>query len=242
VPRAERLLALADALRASGARTIEDLARELAVSPRTIHRDLATLRDRGVPISGEAGPGGGIRLEGPRGVTAVHLSIGEVVTLWLSARLARAASDLPWGGAADSALRKLLASLPRARSDELRGLCRRVIVGPPASPQLAAAAGRVVPELLALVEQAITRGVGLRFAYVDRTGKPSRQRTVELHGLLVQTPVWYLITRDVDKAEPRIFRMDRVSTPRLVPDLRFRPDMTVIQSALPKQVQWPSLA
>ncbi|HKU44492.1 MAG TPA: WYL domain-containing protein [Polyangiales bacterium] len=242
MPRAERLLSLSDALRGSDSRTIDDLARELGVSARTVHRDLATLRERGLPITGEAGPGGGVRLEGGRGVTAVHLSIAEVVTLWLSARLSRAASDLPWGGAASSALNKLLASLPRARQSELRALCRRVIVGPPASPQLTAAAGRGVPELLGLVEQAITAGIGLRFAYVDRNGQRSTQRTVELHGLLVQTPIWYLITRDVDKAEPRVFRMDRVSSPRLLPELRFRPDSKVIWAALPERVAWRPLA
>jgi predicted DNA-binding transcriptional regulator YafY len=50
-------------------------------------RDLAALRARGLSIHGEAGPGGGVRLEGDRGITAVDLTTGEVVTLWLTARL-----------------------------------------------------------------------------------------------------------------------------------------------------------
>ena len=82
----------------------------------------------------------------------MHLSLAEVVTLWISARLSQAASDLPWSGAADSALSKLLASLPKARAAQLRSLCRRVVIGPPASDQLRVSAGRPPRELLRLVE------------------------------------------------------------------------------------------
>src|SRR5687768_12695427 len=118
--RAERLMDLAEHLRGRDATSVRVLAEELGVSRRTLLRDLAALRARGLPISGESGPGGGVRLEGDRGVTAVHLSLAEVVTLWLAARLSQAASVLPWSGAASSALGKLLGSLPKARGRELK--------------------------------------------------------------------------------------------------------------------------
>src|SRR5262245_45727136 len=129
MPRAERLMELADLLRGRDTTTVEDLARELGVSRRTLLRDLASLRERGMPISGEPGWGGGVRLEGSRGLAAVHLSLGEIVAIWLGARLSRAATDLPWGEAASSAMVKLLGSLPAAKARTLRALCRRVVVG-----------------------------------------------------------------------------------------------------------------
>ncbi len=107
---------LVDLLRARDATTVGDLAEELGVSRRTLLRDLATLRERGMPIAGDAGPGGGVRLEGERGLAAVHLSLTEVVALWLAARLSRGASDLPWGEAASSGTAKLLSSLPTAKA------------------------------------------------------------------------------------------------------------------------------
>jgi predicted DNA-binding transcriptional regulator YafY len=55
----------------------------------------ASLRDRGMPIANEAGPGGGVRLNGDDGRTPVHLAILEIVALWLGARLSRGSSDLP---------------------------------------------------------------------------------------------------------------------------------------------------
>ncbi len=238
--RALRLMDLTELLRAADATTVESLARTLAVSERTMRRDLAALRRRGLPITGEAGPGGGIRLEGERGVTAVHLSLSEMVTLWLAARLSQAASDLPWGSAANSALAKLLASLPKTRARELRELCRRVIVGPAPSGRTLAGAGAPPAELLRLFEESFTAGVGLGFHYVDRDGNASKRR-IEPHGLLVQTPVWYVLSRDVDKAAPRMFRMDRISRPRIVREIGFRPDAEVIWAQLPAEVKWRPL-
>jgi predicted DNA-binding transcriptional regulator YafY len=194
-------------------------------------RDLSALRERGMPIEGDAGPGGGVRLDPARGLAAVHLSLSEVIAIWLAARLSKAASDLPWGEAATSGLAKLLASLPSAKGRALRALCRRVVVGGPASAKVREGAGATSPELLRLFEQAFSSGFGLGFQYVDREGKTS-QRRIEPHGLLVETPVWYVLARDLDKAEPRMFRMDRISRPRLLTDIAFRPDMRVIQTQL----------
>jgi len=239
--RTDRVMDLVELLRGRGAVSVGALAEALSVSRRTVLRDLATLRARGLPITGEAGPGGGVRFEAERGVTAVHLSVAEVVSLWLAARLSRAGSDLPWGGAARSGLAKLLASLPAPRARELRSLCRRVIVGPPASDRVRGGAGQPPPELLALFESAFLGGRGLAFRYVDQAGR-STQRRVEPHGLLVQPPVWYLLTRDADKGEPRMFRMDRIAAPRLLADLAFRPDPAVVAANLPAGVDWEPLA
>ncbi|HEU5074230.1 MAG TPA: WYL domain-containing protein [Polyangiaceae bacterium] len=238
--RADRLMDLADLLRGRDTTSVGALARELQVSERTILRDLAKLRERGLPITGEAGRGGGIRLEGDRGITALHLSISEIAAIWLAGRLSREASDLPWGEAARSALAKLLASLPRPKAQQLRALCRRVVIGPPASAQVRAGAGAAPAELLGLFEQAFSKGLGLGFHYADREGKRS-QRRIEPHGLLVETPVWYLLARDVDKSAPRTFRMDRIQRPALLADVRFRPDMRVVEAQLPDTQCWRPL-
>ena len=84
MPRAERLMELADLLRSRAETIVRDLAEELGVTSRTVLRDLAALRQKGLPITGQAGPGGGIRLEGSRGLTAVHLSLAEAIAIWLA--------------------------------------------------------------------------------------------------------------------------------------------------------------
>jgi predicted DNA-binding transcriptional regulator YafY len=232
---------LVDLLRGREGATISELASELGVTERTVHRDLALLRERGMPISGEAGPGGGVRLERDRGVTAVHLTTSEVVSLWLSARLSRAGSDLPWSAEARSAMAKLLSSLPRDKGRELRAVCRRVVVGPPAGPRVREGAGAPPAALLGLFERAFTTGVALAFSYTDREGRETLRR-IEPHGLLVEPPVWYIVARDIDKAAPRTFRMDRIASPRLLPEHRFRPDAAILDAQLPDRERWKPLA
>lgn len=56
MPGAERILQLTDMLRGRDTSTVKDLAAALGVSRRTLPRDLASLRERGMPIDGEAGP------------------------------------------------------------------------------------------------------------------------------------------------------------------------------------------
>lgn len=231
---------LADLLRGRETTTVGELADELGVSRRTMLRDLRDLRGRGLPISGDAGPGGGVRLEGDRGVAAVHLSLAEVVAIWLGARLSQGASDLPWGQAANTGMAKLLASLPGAKARTLRALCRRVIVGQPASANVRAGAGRSSRELLALFEEAFSAGLGLGFHYTDREGRDSIRR-IEPHGLLVEPPVWYVLARDVDKGEPRMFRMDRIARPRILAEVTFKPDLQLIRALLPDLERWRPL-
>lgn len=50
-----------------------------------------------------------------------------------------------------------------------------------------------------------------------------------------------ILARDIDKRAPRTFRMDRVSRPRLLPEVRFHPDMDVIQAQLAPSDRWRPL-
>ena len=238
--RADRLLRLAHELRASAETTAARLADTLGVSERTVWRDLAALRDQGLPIVGDPGRGGGIRLDGRRGVTAVHLGMGEIVALWLAARLSQGAGELPWSRNARSALAKLLGSLPKDRGRELRDLCSRVWIGPPATESVRRRSGQAPPELLRHIEEAITIGVALEFAYHDREGKRTLRR-VEPHGLLVQSPVWYLLTRDTARMAPRMFRMDRIARPEVIRAHRFVPDARVARELLEPGFPWTPL-
>ena len=90
---------------------------------------------------------------------------------------------------------KLLSHLPSAKARALRALCRRVIVGQPASAKIRAGAGVIPEQLLGLFEQAFSTGIGLGFHYTDREGKKTVRRG-EPHGLLAEPPVWYVGTRE----------------------------------------------
>jgi predicted DNA-binding transcriptional regulator YafY len=65
--RTSRLLTILALLQQRTRVTADELARELAVSSRTIYRDMDELSAAGVPIYGDSGPGGGFALlDGPK--------------------------------------------------------------------------------------------------------------------------------------------------------------------------------
>jgi predicted DNA-binding transcriptional regulator YafY len=107
--RVERQHRLIEELRRRRGRTAtaEDLAAALAVDVRTVERDIARLRDVGVPITARRGPGGGFRLDVPPSVPPIHLSPGEIAAL-----IASLTSVGPYVSAsAHSALSRLVEAL-----------------------------------------------------------------------------------------------------------------------------------
>ncbi len=226
--RTERVMQLMDLLRSRESITVGEIASTLEVSRRTVLRDLATLRARGTAISSDTGPGGGVRLERDRGAAAVHFSFEEVIALWLSARLSAATSALPWSGATRSALDKLFSSVPRDRQRSLHELSRRVVIGRPASERIRAELAAPPAELLTTFERAFSGRVCLAFQYRDRRGQKSA-RTVEPHGLMVESPAWYILAYDLEKQAVRMFRMDRISRARVLEGRPFTPDLERLQ-------------
>lgn len=189
--------------------TVEELARELAVSRRTVLRDLDALRARGYDVRGTAGRGGGVHLD-PRSVlVSSQLATAEVVALVLSVAVTRAARWLPFASGAERALEKIEGALPAARLEELGRVKARILIGDPSAE---GAAGEVDPSLLGIFEHAFTSGTVLLFCYVDRDGRRTARRA-EPHGLLIRMPLSYIIAWDLDKDAPRLFRMDRIRHP-----------------------------
>ncbi len=112
--RVERQHALIEALRARAPRTTTGhlLAERLGVAVRTIERDIARLRDAGVPITVRSGPGGGYRLDTSSSLAPLSLTPGEAAALVVAL-----AAVGPYASAsARSAMDKLLAALRAAET------------------------------------------------------------------------------------------------------------------------------
>ncbi len=194
---------------------VEDLAAGLAVSKRTVMRDLARLRDRGFDISSMSGPGGGVHLEPTSVMVTSHLAGDEVVALILSVAISQATPYMPFAAGAERALAKIQAALPRRRVEELQRFMQRVLVGEPAPRSAHRDAHRIHKDLVSRFEEAFTTNRMLGFGYTDRDGATT-QRRVEPHGLLLRAPLWYIISWDPEKEAARLFRADRIAKPRVL--------------------------
>src|SRR6056297_951489 len=88
IGRLRRMELLAVQLKQNGHCTIEDLARMHQVSPRTIARDIALMREQGMQIDADRGRGGGVRLDRNWGVGRMNLTYAEAVDLLISIAVA----------------------------------------------------------------------------------------------------------------------------------------------------------
>src|SRR5216683_2205405 len=162
--RTERLFALMDALRRHRRPvTAASLADELAVSLRTIYRDVQVLIGLGAPIDGEAGFG--YLLRPGFFLPPLMFTEDELEALVLGAQWVARQNDTALTQAASNALAKIAAASPNDLRDAMAntGLWVAPIGG-----------DRAVADVK-LVREAIRREHKLRIAYVAESGVSSER-------------------------------------------------------------------
>jgi hypothetical protein len=117
--RAERLHAMSEMLRRRGAHgyTADRLAREFAVSARTVKRDLAALANSGAAVWSRPGPGGGYGLIAGPTLPPVTLSSSQATALLAAVA---AAPDAPYADQAAAGVQKILDVLDPVARDRIK--------------------------------------------------------------------------------------------------------------------------
>ncbi len=211
--RVTRLDALKGLLAERDVTTAGELAAELGVSVRTLHRDLATLRDLGTPIDGDRGRGGGLRLERGWSLGRVHLNESEAMGLLLSLTIAEKIGSPLLLYDLRSITRKVSAAFAPAQARRIMALRRRVLVGEPASERVLASYDPPLPHITRPLLDAFIRQQLIRITYEDQLGV-STERDVEVQYLYYNVPVWYALTWDRLRDDVRFFRIDRIKNLR----------------------------
>jgi predicted DNA-binding transcriptional regulator YafY len=198
--RASRLLSLLLLLQTRGGMTAAQLAAELEVSVRTIHRDVEALGAAGIPVYADRGPHGGIRLIDGYRTRLTGMTGEEADALFLSG-LPGAAAELGLGTVVASSRLKVLAALPA----ELRGRASRLLE----RFHLDAAGwfrpGDTVP-WLATIAEAVWEGVRIELDY-DR-GDRSVHRVIDPLGIVLKAGTWYLVGSH--EGQLRTYKVSRV--------------------------------
>ncbi len=211
--RASRLVNLLLLLQSRGGLTAAELARELEVSVRTVHRDVEELSAAGVPIFAERGPLGGIRLVDGYRTRLTGMTADEAEALFL-AGLPGPAAQLGLGTVVAAAQLKVMAALP----PELRSRASRIV-----ERFHLDAAGWFQPQEavphLATLSAGVWDARAVRILY-ERGGDPV-ERTVGPLGIVLKGGVWYVI--GATDGQIRTYRASRVVEATLLDEPVERP-------------------
>ncbi|MCL3860899.1 YafY family protein [Actinotalea sp. K2] len=202
------------------------LADRLGVTPRTVRRDVDRLRELGYPVLATKGPDGGYRLDAGTHLPPLLFDDEQAVALAVVLQTASTGVD----GVDDAALRAL-ATVRQVMPTRLRPRIDALQVTSVSTRRDAVA---VDSERLVAVGGAVRAREVLRFDYAGSAGPAAGQdpppdeqpprppRRVEPHHLVTWRGRWYLVAWDLDRADWRTFRVDRM-TPRTPTGPRFTP-------------------
>ncbi|MCA0456224.1 MAG: YafY family transcriptional regulator [Chloroflexi bacterium] len=213
--RADRLLSILLLLQNHIRLTGRELAHRLEVSERTIHRDMEALSTAGVPVMAERGAGGGWSLLESYRTNLTGLNLSEVQALFVAAP-SHLMADLGLRQASETALIKLLASLPGDRSRHDAAFMRERI-------HIDGAGWQQEPEQvvwLPLVQEALWQERQIKLNY-QRNDDSVVERVVDPLGLVAKGRIWYLVA--AVEGQTRTYRVSRIQSAELMHDSAFRP-------------------
>lgn len=199
--RADRLFQLVQLIRGRRLSTAAYLAERLAVTPRTIYRDVADLQHQGVPIEGEAGVG--YRLGSGFDLPPLMFTEEEAKALVAAVRVAQIVLDAGLAAGAEAALSKILSVLPAAA----RAAAESQAVYAP----LNVMTGLDAPtrQRLQDLREAVQAQRKVHITYRDPQNKTS-QRTLRPLGCFYWGKVWTLAAWCEARRDFRSFRVDRI--------------------------------
>jgi predicted DNA-binding transcriptional regulator YafY len=202
---ATRLISIIFILQSKPSVKAADLAEELGVSERTIHRYMGMLDELGIPIYSERGPYGGFSLVRGYKLPPLIFTAEEATVLYLGANLIKEVWGKSYRDAASSATAKLDNVLPDELLQEVSRAQEALVVTGlhrfDYSPW-----EHFIDDLRRCIED--QRRV--RLIYYALSRQETTEREVDSYALVHQWGVWYLVGHCHLRGEMRTFRVDRI--------------------------------
>ncbi|WP_072313401.1 helix-turn-helix transcriptional regulator [Agrococcus sp. Marseille-P2731] len=198
------------------------LASRLAVSDRTVRRDIDRLREMGYRIQATMGPDGGYRLDAGSELPPLLFDDDQTVAIAIALQ-----SAPTLGAGIEEAAIRALGTIRQVMPSRLRHRLDVLEVTAIGRPGDAAPMTVSLDVLVALANGIRDREV-LRFDYAARDGaagdarQPVQPRRAEPHHLVASHGRWYLVGWDLEREDWRLYSVDRVH-PRVPNGPRFTP-------------------
>ncbi len=197
------------------------LAERLAISHRTVRRDVDRLRELGYRIHATKGPDGGYRLDAGSELPPLLFDDDQAVALAVALQTATG-SGAGIGEAALRALTTVRQVMPSRLRHRLDSVEFTTVPGRSGD----ATPDAVSTDVLIALSAATRAHEVLRFDYATNPGAAGvdavSPRRAEPHHLVTAQGRWYLVAWDLDRADWRLFRADRI-VPRTPNGPRFTP-------------------
>jgi predicted DNA-binding transcriptional regulator YafY len=191
-------------LQRRGTLKASELAEELGVSERTIHRYMGMLDELGIPIYSERGPYGGFSLVRGYRLPPLIFTPEEATALYLGAELVKGIWGTSYHDAAVGATAKLDNVLPEALLQEVQQAQRGLLV----TGWLRRDYGPWAP-ILEELRRCVARRRQIDLVYQSFRQEYTR-RTLDPYALALQWGNWYLVGYCHLRADLRTFRVDRI--------------------------------
>jgi predicted DNA-binding transcriptional regulator YafY len=203
---ATRLISMIMLLQSRQTWKASDLAEELNVSERTIHRYISMLEDMGIPIYSERGPYGGFSLMRGYKLPPLIFTAEEATVLYMGANLV----EEVWGQVYQDAVTSVIAKLDNVLPDDLRQQVSRAQDNMVFSG-IRAKDYRPWEPIIHTLRQNITERRTVELTYRGFNLEETC-REVDPYALTFRGGLWYLIAYCHLRDEMRTFRVDRIKT------------------------------
>jgi predicted DNA-binding transcriptional regulator YafY len=202
---ATRLISLIMLLQRWPNQKAAELAEQLGVSVRTLHRYIEMLDEMGIPVYSERGPYGGFSLVRGYKMPPLVFTPEEAVTVYLGTGLV----EEMWGQLYQEAARGALAKLDNVLPDEQRhevAWARRTLL----ATHMHRADYTPLAPLLEKLRRATRERRRVNMVYRGRSQPEPLQRDIDPYAMVHRWGWWYMVGYCHLREDIRSFRVDRI--------------------------------